>query len=110
MEPYRIAPRSDNTGQFVAIDRLAPYLLIKLPCRADGVFMGPPFLAFYGAVTHNKTLLLSAYTNCKLYRQALRLKGPTGYLWGHIYDDDNKVWIDKGIWGTGKINASFLFG
>jgi len=68
---------------------------------ADGVFMGPPFLAYYGAVKKNQSLLQLAYDNCRLYREALLIDGPTGPLWAHIYDDDTKSWIDKGIWGTG---------
>jgi len=73
---------------------------------ADGVYMGPPFLAYYGAVTHNHSLLVSAYTNCKLYRDALRYKGPTGYLWRHIFDDDNQTWVDQGIWASGNAWAA----
>lgn len=73
---------------------------------ADGVFMGPPFIAYYGAVTSNQTLLQLAYDNCRLYRSALRVKGPYGYAWGHIYDDDTKTWSDKGIWGTGNAWAA----
>lgn len=53
----------------------------------------------------NETLLLS---NCKLY--ALRLKGPTSYLWGHVDDDDNREWVDEAIWATGLICAFFGYG
>ncbi|EIN09922.1 hypothetical protein PUNSTDRAFT_66094 [Punctularia strigosozonata HHB-11173 SS5] len=75
---------------------------------ADGVFMGPPFIAYYGAVTQNQTLLQFAYDNCRLYRDALLLPNATSYgpLWGHIYDDDNKAWSDEGIWGTGNAWAA----
>lgn len=69
--------------------------------RADGVFMGPPFLAYYGAVTKNQSLLQLAYDNCRLYREALLINTTYGPLWAHIYDDDNQKWIDEGIWGTG---------
>ncbi|KIM81099.1 hypothetical protein PILCRDRAFT_512349 [Piloderma croceum F 1598] len=68
---------------------------------ADGVFMGPPFLAYYGALHNNQSLLQLAYDNCRLYREALLIDGPTGPLWAHIYDDDTKSWIDEGIWATG---------
>jgi rhamnogalacturonyl hydrolase YesR len=69
---------------------------------ADGVFMGPPFIAYYGAVAHNQTLLQLAYDNCRLYRDALLIEnGTTGPLWGHIFDDDTKTWSDEGIWATG---------
>lgn len=70
--------------------------------RADGVFMGPPFLAYYGAINKNQSLLQFAYDNCRWYRDALLIDGPTGPLWGHIYNDDTKSWVDKGLWGTGE--------
>ncbi|KAG2086547.1 uncharacterized protein F5147DRAFT_748606 [Suillus discolor] len=73
---------------------------------ADGVYMGFPFIAYFGAVTNNATLLQIAYDQCRLYRDALILDGPTGKLWGHIYSDDNKTWIDEGIWGTGNAWAA----
>jgi len=65
--------------------------------------MGPPFLAYYGALRNNQSLLQLAYDNCRLYRDALLIDGPTGPLWAHIYDDDTQSWVDMGIWGTGKI-------
>jgi len=64
---------------------------------ADGVYMGFPFIAYYGAVTGNQTLLQIAYDQCRLYRDALLIDGPTGKLWAHIYDDSTKTWSDKGI-------------
>ncbi|EGN93966.1 hypothetical protein SERLA73DRAFT_189110 [Serpula lacrymans var. lacrymans S7.3] len=73
---------------------------------ADGVYMGFPFIAYYGAVTQNQTLLQIAYDQCRLYRDALLLDGPTGKLWGHIYSDDTKTWTDKGLWGTGNAWAA----
>jgi hypothetical protein len=78
-------------------------LLSHVGSRADGVFMGPPFLAYYGALRNNQSLLQLAYDNCRLYRDALLIDGPTGPLWAHIYDDDTQSWVDMGIWGTGKI-------
>jgi len=73
---------------------------------ADGVYMGFPFIAYYGAVTQNQTLLQIAYDQCRLYRDALLLDGPTGKLWGHIYSDDTKSWIDQGLWATGNAWAA----
>ena len=64
--------------------------------------MGFPFIAYFGAVTDNATLLQISYDQCRLYRNALLLDGPTGKLWGHIYDDDTHEWVDKGIWATGQ--------
>lgn len=68
----------------------------------DGVFMGPPFLAYYGAVTSNQTLLQMAFDNCRLYRDALLIDGPTGKLWAHIYSEDTATFWDKGLWATGN--------
>ena len=68
--------------------------------------MGPPFLAYYGALKQNQSLLQLAYDNCRWYRDALLIDGPTGPLWGHIYDDDTQSWVDKGIWGTGEFVLS----
>ena len=65
--------------------------------------MGPPFLAYYGAVTQNQTLLQMAYDNCRLYRDALIQDGPTGKLWAHIYSEDNQNFTDQGLWATGNL-------
>ncbi|KAI5120135.1 hypothetical protein M0805_001903 [Coniferiporia weirii] len=73
---------------------------------ADGVFMGPPFLAAYGAVTGNQTLLQMAYDNCRLYRDALLLDGPTGKLFAHIYSEDTASFQDAGLWATGNAWAA----
>ncbi|KAH7915468.1 hypothetical protein BJ138DRAFT_90063 [Hygrophoropsis aurantiaca] len=72
---------------------------------ADGVYMGFPYIAYYGAATHNSTLLQVAYDQCRLYRDALLIDGPTGKLWAHIYDD-NGTWVDEGIWGSGNAWAA----
>ena len=63
--------------------------------------MGPPFLAYVGAVTKNKELLQEAYDNCRLYRNALLIDGPYGKLWVHIYSEDDGSFSDKGLWATG---------
>ena len=39
--------------------------------RSDFVYMVPPFLAYYGVLTQNATLLQLAYDQCRLYRQYL---------------------------------------
>lgn len=64
--------------------------------------MGPPFLAYYGAVTNNQTLLQLAFDNIRLFREVLLIDGPTGKLWGHIYNEESASWWDRGIWGTGN--------
>ena len=63
--------------------------------------MGPPFLAYVGAVTQNQDLLQLAYDNCRLYRDALLIDGPYGPSWAHIYSEDDASYWDKGLWGTG---------
>ena len=107
--PFRIGLTVFNTGEYRARPCCYPFTLQSLYfyypyvlfTRDDGVFMGPPFLAYYGALNNNQSLLQLAYDNCRLYRNALLIDGPTGPLWGHIYDDDTKSWVDEGIWGTG---------
>lgn len=47
-----------------------------------------------------------AYDQCRLYRKALILSGPTGKLWGHIYDVDSGSWNDRGLWATGNAWAA----
>ncbi|EJT96734.1 Six-hairpin glycosidase [Dacryopinax primogenitus] len=67
---------------------------------ADGVYMGFPFIAYYGAVTKNQTLLQTAYEQCMLYREALF--EPNYGMWGHIYSADTNSWSDEGIWASGN--------
>ena len=57
--------------------------------------MGPPFLAYYGALKNDWSLLQLAFDNIRLFRDALLVEGPTGPLWGHIYSEDNGGWVDK---------------
>ncbi|KAL5524746.1 hypothetical protein ACEPAF_9892 [Sanghuangporus sanghuang] len=72
----------------------------------DGVFMGPPFLAYYGALTNDQSLLQQAFDNVRLYREALLIDGPTGRLWAHIYNEDEASFWDKGLWATGNAWAA----
>ncbi|KAG8740283.1 hypothetical protein FRC10_004538 [Ceratobasidium sp. 414] len=71
---------------------------------ADGVYMGFPFIAAYGAVTQNQTLLQIAYDQCRLYRDALRI--PEAGIWAHIFSDSNQSFDDKGLWATGNAWAA----
>ncbi|KZV96032.1 hypothetical protein EXIGLDRAFT_609788 [Exidia glandulosa HHB12029] len=73
---------------------------------ADAVYMGFPFLAYYGVVTNNQSLVQEAYDQCRLYRDALLRDGPHGPAWGHLYSDDAKAWYDGGIWLTGNAWAA----
>ncbi|GAA6063060.1 hypothetical protein JCM10212_003005 [Sporobolomyces blumeae] len=64
---------------------------------SDFVYMVPPFLAYYGVMTKNTSMLDDAYNQCKLYRQYLR-DDRTG-LWRHIAMGDSP---DPGLWSTGN--------
>ncbi|KAG9101357.1 hypothetical protein FRC06_003120, partial [Ceratobasidium sp. 370] len=72
--------------------------------KADGVYMGFPFIATYGAVTQNQTVLQIAYDQCRLYRDALRIPGPG--IWAHIFSDSKQSFDDKGLWATGNAWAA----
>lgn len=62
--------------------------------------MVPPFLAYYGVITRNQTLLLDAYNQIRLYRSYLR--DPTANnLWKHIVLGVNAS--DPGHWSTGAL-------
>lgn len=70
---------------------------------SDAMYMMPPYLAFYGLVTRNNTLLQLAYDQIRLYRDGMRLtQGAATNLWGHIYLPDNRTWTDGGAWATGN--------
>ena len=58
--------------------------------------MVPPFLAYYGALTGNSSLLYEAYNQISLYRNYL--SDPTTGLWRHIVLGTNQ---DSGFWATG---------
>lgn len=97
---FRIGRLLPSTGPYTSFQLFFLFINSDLT-RADGVYMGFPFIAYYGAVKKNQTLLQVAYDQCRLYRDALLIDGPTGKLWAHIYDDTNSTWVDKGIWATG---------
>lgn len=58
--------------------------------------MVPPFLAYYGALSGNSSLLQGAYHQCNLYPSAL--KSSSG-LWQHIVMGNAP---DPGNWETGN--------
>ncbi|KAG8871930.1 hypothetical protein FRB97_008177 [Tulasnella sp. 331] len=68
---------------------------------SDSVYMVPPFLAYYGAVTRNESLLREAYTQISLYRAVLF--APNESLWTHIYSPSSANYFnDTGLWSTGN--------
>lgn len=106
---------SDTTTNYAqaASDQLN-YLLHTAPRAPDGaishrtdsvqlwsdfIYMVPPFLAYYGAVTANQSLLEEAYNQIKLYRG--HLKDDSG-LWKHIATGDGSPnGADPSHWSTG---------
>ncbi|KAG9038822.1 hypothetical protein FRB95_014371 [Tulasnella sp. JGI-2019a] len=72
---------------------------------SDFIYMVPPFLAYYGAVTNNLSLILESYNQISLYRSALFSSNVS--LWQHIYcpGDYSPVdnnFNDTGHWSTGN--------
>jgi rhamnogalacturonyl hydrolase YesR len=62
--------------------------------------MAPPFIAYYGALTQNITLLHEAKNQVGLYRQVLRDTNSTvTTLWEHIRLGS---WNETSHWGTGQ--------
>ncbi|KAJ7709893.1 Six-hairpin glycosidase-like protein [Mycena rosella] len=70
---------------------------------SDSVYMVPPFLAYYGVLTGNTTLINEAYNQIKLYRNYLR-DPKTDNLWKHILlgNDTSDSANDEGHWSTGN--------
>ncbi|KAJ7046793.1 Six-hairpin glycosidase [Mycena alexandri] len=70
---------------------------------SDSVYMVPPFLAYYGVLTGNTTLLNEAYNQIKLYRNYLRDTSAQN-LWKHIVLGNNSADgpNDEGHWSTGN--------
>lgn len=106
----------NNTKYSDAAQRQVDYLLYHVPRApngaishrrdevqlwADNVYMVPPFFAYYGVQTGNKTLVEEAYNQIKAYRDALRHEDNN--LWQHIIYNEK---IDDGLWGTGNAWAA----
>ncbi|OCF43696.1 hypothetical protein I317_02448 [Kwoniella heveanensis CBS 569] len=64
---------------------------------SDSVYMVPPFLAYYGVMHNNQSLLQEAYQQCSLYRDTLRQDSG---LWAHILLGTGTH--DPGLWATGN--------
>ncbi|EMD35968.1 hypothetical protein CERSUDRAFT_115919 [Gelatoporia subvermispora B] len=67
---------------------------------SDSVYMVPPFLAYYGALNNNQSLLQEAHDQISLYRNYLRDTNAGG-LWKHIVLG-NQSQVDNGHWSTGN--------
>ncbi|KAH8978283.1 glycoside hydrolase family 105 protein [Lactarius akahatsu] len=70
---------------------------------SDSVYMVPPFLAYYGIITGNQSMLQEAYNQVKLYRSYLS-DTSAGGLWRHIVLGVNGT--DQGHWSTGNAWAA----
>ncbi|KAJ7097915.1 Six-hairpin glycosidase [Mycena belliarum] len=74
---------------------------------SDSVYMVPPFLAYYGVLSGNTTLISEAYNQIKLYRNYLR-DTKAKNLWKHIVlgTDPSDGGNDEGHWSTGNAWAA----
>ncbi|PIL32528.1 hypothetical protein GSI_05231 [Ganoderma sinense ZZ0214-1] len=103
---------SDGLDYAGAAQAQLNYLLEKVPRSSDGaishrienvqlwsdfVYMVPPFLAYYGVLNQNQSLVQLAYDQCRLYRQAL-VDEDAGGMWRHIAGNSS----DNGHWTTGN--------
>ncbi|KAG0694705.1 Six-hairpin glycosidase-like protein [Suillus ampliporus] len=75
----------------------------QLQLWSDSVYMVPPFLAYYGVLTQNQTLLNESYTQISLYRKYLRDTAANN-LWKHI--QLGQTGNDDGHWSTGNAWAA----
>ncbi|WWC72204.1 uncharacterized protein I206_106164 [Kwoniella pini CBS 10737] len=112
----------NGVGYGDAADAELNYLLYDVPRTSSGaishradqaqlwsdfVYMVPPFLAYYGALRNNQTLLQEAYRQCSLYRDGLR---QSNGLWAHILlgngTYDPNLWITGNAWAaTGMLRV-----
>ncbi|WVR09593.1 hypothetical protein IAU60_006664 [Kwoniella sp. DSM 27419] len=68
---------------------------------SDSVYMVPPFLAYYGVLHNNQTLVEEAYNQIAHYRQVL---ATSNGLWSHILLGNGTY--DPGLWATGNAWAA----
>ncbi|KZT64678.1 Six-hairpin glycosidase [Daedalea quercina L-15889] len=113
-----LSPYGESIGQGVTYARAAEdqleYILTVVPRAdngaishriettqlwSDAVYMIPPFLAYYGVLTGNQTLVEEAYNQIKAYREILF--NSTTSLWQHILLGDNGI-VDPDYWATGN--------
>ncbi|KAI0260515.1 Six-hairpin glycosidase-like protein [Gloeopeniophorella convolvens] len=90
-----VAPRAPNGAISHRADQVQLW--------ADFVYMAPPFIAYYGALQRNASLLQAAYDQVRLYRAVL-FDADVG-LWEHILLG-NATADDPAHWGTGNAWAA----
>ena len=66
--------------------------------------MVPPFLAYYGVMTKNKSAVAESYNQIRLYRQYLRDESADN-LWKHMAFGTNQ---DMDHWSTGTLQPIYL--
>ncbi|CAG7852733.1 SubName: Full=Uncharacterized protein {ECO:0000313/EMBL:CCA75834.1} [Serendipita indica DSM 11827] len=71
----------------------------KVQLWSDFVYMVPPFLAYYGALHSNTTIMDEAFNQIRLYRDQLH-DGESNNLWKHIVLGGSGE--DGGRWSTGN--------
>ncbi|KAK0188297.1 hypothetical protein F5146DRAFT_660942 [Armillaria mellea] len=69
---------------------------------SDFVYMVPPFLAYYGVLTENETLVSEAYNQIRVYRNNL-LDTNANNLWQHVVLGSSGT--DPGHWSTGVMDG-----
>ncbi|KAG1856048.1 Six-hairpin glycosidase-like protein [Suillus subalutaceus] len=84
-------------------DGAISHIVDQLQLWSDSVYMVPPFLAYYGVLTRNQTILSEAYTQIRLYRKYLQ-DVTAGNLWKHI--QLGQTGNDDGYWSTGNAWAA----
>lgn len=78
-------------------DGAISHRVADLELWSDAVYMVPPFLAYFGVLSGNTTMIQAAYDQIRLYQSYLQPNG-TG-LWTHILYGD---YPDTGTWMTGN--------
>jgi rhamnogalacturonyl hydrolase YesR len=63
--------------------------------------MVPPFLAYYGVVTRNQSLINEAVNQISLYRDNLYVSQQN--LWMHVVQGSYQ---DLGFWATGQLTST----
>lgn len=101
--PSPIVQTNSSSGK-IANYSARPTVHIHTFSRSDSVYMVPPFLAYYGVVTRNKSAVAESYNQIRLYRQYLRDEGAQN-LWKHMAFGDNQ---DTNHWSTGPPRATPL--
>ena len=93
-----------NYGKFINQPSFSfPYHVFL--SRSDFIYMVPPFLAYYGVLTRNRTLLGESYNQIELYRNYLF--DPTEGLWRHVLLGVSGN--DEGFWSTGAVISLLEF-